>query len=282
MTSKHETGECLTCGDHGRAEATHVFHTCPWSTPGFFPNCNACVIEMRRGIGKTLAFGWTLDTALAAARRTAEATPVWHFMSSPGVAECGADYANMCKTAIRVAVTCPACHRQMLGADAATFASEVERPDASTTCTGCLAPLGAHGITWEDNVYTCPQRPSDATPCPHCTATGRCGCETSGQWGKGPPEYKRAALHLASEWSEAYDDGRQDERDGLPPRVPPRRERATPPPNVTGLRDLLSEVIEEAMAPNDYDGTEGEDVFAVSRETLNRVVTARNALKEGT
>jgi hypothetical protein len=54
--------------------------------------------------------------ALETVRRLETAPPkgedlrlIWHYMPSPGVAGCGADYANMAKTANRNNVTCGSC-----------------------------------------------------------------------------------------------------------------------------------------------------------------------------
>jgi hypothetical protein len=39
-----------------------ISHTCPYGSPGFFPNCNACVIEMNRSMGKSMSFGWACSS----------------------------------------------------------------------------------------------------------------------------------------------------------------------------------------------------------------------------
>lgn len=38
--------------EHRSGEAPNIPHTCPFGAPGFFPNCNACVIAMQRGLDK--------------------------------------------------------------------------------------------------------------------------------------------------------------------------------------------------------------------------------------
>jgi hypothetical protein len=64
--------ECGDCGEppkhchceHRPSEArsSDVHHTCPYGSPGFFPNCNACVIEMQRGVSKSMHMGWSACT----------------------------------------------------------------------------------------------------------------------------------------------------------------------------------------------------------------------------
>ena len=67
-----------------------------------------------------------------AAQRSAK-PEVWHYMPRPGVAECGADYANMSKTAALDNVTCLVCLRKFVNELlVAPDAAEPERPRSET------------------------------------------------------------------------------------------------------------------------------------------------------
>lgn len=50
-----------------------------------------------------------LDVDLGKLLSVATEGVVWHFSTSPGVVACGADYPNMCSTAIRGSANCLAC-----------------------------------------------------------------------------------------------------------------------------------------------------------------------------